>query len=86
VSTRASNIGGARIALRTHLEQADFGTPGYSGPCPPKGDKPHRYQFTLLAVDMDKLPVDENISGAVVGFNPHFHTLGKAAFTATYGR
>src|SRR6266540_6954079 len=25
--------------------RTDFGKPGYGGPCPPKGDKPHRYVF-----------------------------------------
>ena len=24
---------------------------GYTGPCPPQGDGPHRYRFTLYAVD-----------------------------------
>ena len=24
------------------LIRADFGTPGYGGPCPPQGDKPRR--------------------------------------------
>ena len=70
-------------ALQT---RTDFGAPGYGGPCPPKGDKPHRYQFTLFALDVDKLPVDADASGAVVGFNLHFHTLAKAAFTGLYGR
>jgi Raf kinase inhibitor-like YbhB/YbcL family protein len=27
-----------------------FGRGGWSGPCPPKGDKPHRYVFTLYAL------------------------------------
>jgi Raf kinase inhibitor-like YbhB/YbcL family protein len=27
----------------------DFGAPGYGGPCPPAGDKPHHYHFTLRA-------------------------------------
>ncbi len=70
-------------ALQT---RTDFGAPGYGGPCPPKGDKPHRYQFTLFALDVDKLPVNADASGAVVGFNLHFHTLAKATFTGLYGR
>ena len=27
-----------------------FGKLGYSGPCPPKGDKPHRYVITVYAL------------------------------------
>ena len=30
--------------------RTDFGVPGYGGPCPPEGDHPHRYIFTLFAV------------------------------------
>ena len=70
-------------ALQT---RTDFGVPGYGGPCPPKGDKPHHYHVTVFAVDVDKLDVDENASAAVVGFNLHFHTLGKATLTGLYGR
>jgi Raf kinase inhibitor-like YbhB/YbcL family protein len=28
----------------------DFGKPGYGGPCPPRGDRPHRYRFRLSAL------------------------------------
>jgi Raf kinase inhibitor-like YbhB/YbcL family protein len=45
-------------AAATHLTRAteakqgenSFGKRGYNGPCPPKGDKPHRYVFTLYAL------------------------------------
>ena len=71
----------------TVQSRTDFGVPGYGGPCPPKGDKPHRYIFTLFAVDVDKLQVPgPDVSAAVVGFMLHFHTLGKATFTGKYGR
>jgi len=33
----------------------DFGRPGYGGPCPPVGHGPHRYFFTLYAVDVPSL-------------------------------
>jgi len=65
--------------------RTDFGVPGYGGPCPPKGDKPHRYIFTLFAVDVDKLDADANASAAVVGFNLHFHTLAKATLIGKWG-
>jgi Raf kinase inhibitor-like YbhB/YbcL family protein len=64
----------------------DFGAPGYGGPCPPKGDKPHRYIFTLYALDADKLDIPASATAAYVGFNIHAHTVGRAAFTARYGR
>jgi Raf kinase inhibitor-like YbhB/YbcL family protein len=66
----------------------DYGFDGYGGPCPPTGDKPHHYQITVFAVDVDKLPdaKDKNVSAAVVGFDLHFHTLAKATLTGMYGR
>ena len=66
--------------------RTDFGTPGYGGPCPPKGDKPHHYRFTIFALDTDKLDTDENSSPAFVGFNVHFHTLAKATLMGRWGR
>jgi Raf kinase inhibitor-like YbhB/YbcL family protein len=65
--------------------RTDFGVPGYGGPCPPKGDKPHHYIFTLFAVDVEKIDADENASAAFVGFNLHFHTLAKATLTGLWG-
>jgi Raf kinase inhibitor-like YbhB/YbcL family protein len=65
--------------------RTDFGAPGYGGPCPPKGDNPHHYHFTIFAVDLDKIDADENSTGATVGFNLHFHTLAKASLTGTRG-
>jgi Raf kinase inhibitor-like YbhB/YbcL family protein len=68
--------------------RTDFGGAGYGGPCPPPGDKPHRYQITVFAVDVDKLPdaKDTSASAALVGFDLHFHTLAKATLTGMYGR
>jgi len=89
VTKLAKNAGNlsAKLAPKMSLQtRTDFGAPGYGGPCPPKGDAPHHYIFTVFAVDTDKLPVNANSSAAFVGFNLHFHTLGKATITATYGR
>jgi hypothetical protein len=59
--------------------RTDFGKPGYGGPCPPEGDHPHRYLFTVHAVSVDALPVEADTSAAVVGFQLNFNTLAKAS-------
>jgi Raf kinase inhibitor-like YbhB/YbcL family protein len=66
--------------------RTDFGPPGYGGPCPPAGDQPHRYLFTVYALDIDKLGVSEAASPAMIGFVMHSHILGKAILQVTYGR
>ena len=62
----------------------DFGYAGFGGACPPPGDKPHRYQFTVWALNTDALPIDSNASGALVGFMLNRHVIAKAELTATY--
>jgi Raf kinase inhibitor-like YbhB/YbcL family protein len=64
--------------------RTDFGAPGYGGPCPPAGDHPHRYVFTLHAVGLDRLPVTADTSAAVVGFQLHFNTLDKASLMGLF--
>jgi Raf kinase inhibitor-like YbhB/YbcL family protein len=70
-------------ALQT---RTDFGAPGYGGPCPPAGDHPHRYLFTVSAVGTEALPVKPDTSAAVVGFQLNFNTLAKAAVMGLYKR
>ncbi|ANI61186.1 kinase inhibitor [Pseudomonas sp. GR 6-02] len=50
------------------------------------GDKPHRYQFTVWALKVDKLPLDSQASGALVGYMLNANALAKATITSTYGR
>jgi Raf kinase inhibitor-like YbhB/YbcL family protein len=70
-------------ALQT---RTDFGAPGYGGPCPPEGDHPHRYLFTLFAVKEATLPVEADTMPAVVGFMLNFNTLEKASLMGLYKR
>ena len=51
-----------------------------------RAGKPHRYVFSLYALDIDKMDVPNDASGALVGFNIGAHTVGKAVITAQYGR
>jgi Raf kinase inhibitor-like YbhB/YbcL family protein len=66
--------------------RTDFGTGGYGGPCPPPGDKPHHYYFTIYALDIDKIDADQNASPAFIGYNIHFHTLAKGRLLGRFGR
>jgi Raf kinase inhibitor-like YbhB/YbcL family protein len=72
----AGNEGG-KLPAEALQTRTDFGKPGYGGPCPPAGDHPHRYFFTVFAVK-DKLGVTADTSAAVVGFQLHFNTLDRA--------
>jgi len=66
--------------------RTDYGKPGYGGPCPPEGDKPHRYIFTLYAMKDSKLKLNNDSSGAMVGFTLNAKMIAKTSFTAKYGR
>ncbi len=66
--------------------RTDFGAPGFGGACPPKGDKPHRYIFTVYALKTDKLDVPADGTAALAGFMINANKLGQASFTAKYGR
>jgi len=66
--------------------RTDFGAAGFGGACPPPGDKPHRYIFTVHALKTDKIEVPADASAALVGFMVNANRLGKASFEARYGR
>ena len=64
----------------------DFGNAGYGGPCPPPGDKPHHYIFTVYALKVPSIDVPANASAAMVGFNLNANKLATAKLTALYSR
>jgi Raf kinase inhibitor-like YbhB/YbcL family protein len=66
--------------------RTDLGEDAYHGPCPAKGDPSHRYVFTVYALNVAKLPVPADSSGAMVTSVAQDHLLGKAVFVAHYGR
>ena len=86
LSVGAGTPDGSSAPQGTVQSITDFGQPGYGGPCPPQGDKPHRYIFTVHALKVDQLPLKKEASGAMVGYYLNQNTLGKASLTATYGR
>jgi len=76
------------FAIKDGMTQVrnDFGVYKFGGPCPPQGDKPHRYIFTIHALGVDKLPLESGATAALAGFMINKNTLAKASFEARYGR
>ncbi len=66
--------------------RTDFGTHAFGGACPPKGDKPHRYIFSVHALKIEKIDAPFDSSAALIGFMINANSLGKASFTAKFGR
>jgi Raf kinase inhibitor-like YbhB/YbcL family protein len=61
------------------------GEPGYLPPCPPAGDDPHRYRFTLYALDapmvLDLFPTAENLRDAI-----RSSVIARTRLVGRYGR
>jgi Raf kinase inhibitor-like YbhB/YbcL family protein len=82
----AGNPMSGKLPAGSLMTRTELGLSGYLGPCPPEGDHPHRYLFTVFAVGVEKLGVTADTSPAVVGFNLHFNTLAKAEIMGLYKR
>lgn len=57
---------------------------GWYGPQPPKGHGPHRYNFTVLALDVDNIDRKEEQSKAYTSFMLWHHTIDKKTITVTF--
>lgn len=77
---------GAGLPAGAAQGRSDFGSAAFGGACPPQGDKPHRYIFTLYALKTDKIDVPADASAALIGFMIHANQLGKATLQTKYGR
>jgi len=89
VTEVAAGIGdstGQRLPPGSIQGRTDFGSHNFGGACPPQGDKPHRYIFTVYALKIEKIDVPSDASAALIGFMINGNSLGKASFTAKYNR
>ena len=75
--------------LREHVGgkalRNSFGRAEYGGPCPPAGDGPHRYVFTLYALDVSALDMHGRTRQALER-SLHVHTLVTARLMGRYER
>lgn len=85
LATGAGGTGG-ELPAGAVQGRTDFGSAVYSGPCPPPGDKPHHYVFTVYALKTEKLDVPASASAAMIGFSINAGKIASATFTALYGR
>ncbi|MEO7640759.1 MAG: YbhB/YbcL family Raf kinase inhibitor-like protein [Ramlibacter sp.] len=86
LAANAGAAGGANLPKGAMPVRGDFGVAAWGGVCPPEGDKPHRYIFTVHALNTDKLEIPADATAALAGFMINSNALGKASFTAKYGR
>jgi Raf kinase inhibitor-like YbhB/YbcL family protein len=82
----AGAVGGANLPKGASHVRIDYGVAGWGGLCPPQGDKPHRYIFTVHALKVEKLDIPADATAALAGYMINAHALNKASFTAKYGR
>jgi Raf kinase inhibitor-like YbhB/YbcL family protein len=50
IPAQTAGVGDGRLPSGAKDGANDFGGTGYGGPCPPEGDGPHRYEFTVYAL------------------------------------
>jgi len=84
--TNAGVSGGANLPEGAVHGRSDFGTYGFGGACPPVGDDPHRYIFTVHALSVESLDLPEDATAALIGYMVNANTISKTSVTATYGR
>ena len=63
-----------------------YGSEGFGGACPPKGDKPHRYIFTVYALNTEHIDQGSDARPELIGFFINSHAIAKASIMAYYGR
>lgn len=63
----------------------DWGESVYGGMAPPEGDEPHRYHFSVYALDLDSLGVDETTTYAKFRFLIRGHVLAMGTLTGRFG-
>jgi len=63
-----------------------FASKGFGGACPPKGNKAHRYIFTVFAMDTETIEQNAEARPELIGFFLNNHAIAKASIMAYYGR
>jgi Raf kinase inhibitor-like YbhB/YbcL family protein len=82
----SGSVDGKALPAGSAQGRTDFGSAAFGGACPPQGAKAHRYIFTVYALKTDKIEVPADATAALIGYMINANQIGKASFTAKYGR
>lgn len=81
----AGRADGSNLPVGATQIATDFGSPGWGGPCPPVGDKPHRYHFCLYALKVERLDVSGG-TASLAGYMVNGNAISKAKLTGKFAR
>jgi hypothetical protein len=85
LAKNAGKADGSNLPVGAAQVNTDFGGPGWGGPCPPVGDKPHRYVFTVYALKTERLDVSGG-TASLAGYMVNGNAIGKATLIGKFGR
>ena len=80
----AGSSDGSGLPAGAFSVRNDYGTKDFGGAAPPPG-APHRYVFTVHALNTERLGIDSDVSPAVAGFNLTFATIARASTVPVFG-
>lgn len=86
LAANAGVIGGSGLPRGAIQLPTDYGEAAWGGVCPPQGDKPHRYVFTVYALKTETVKLPANAKASTTEPVLYTDAIGKASFTARYGR
>lgn len=86
LSEDAGNRSGRHLPPRAVQVRTSFGDSAYGGACPPVGDKPHRYVFTVYAMKVARIALASSASAASASLFINANALDRATLVARYGR
>jgi Raf kinase inhibitor-like YbhB/YbcL family protein len=85
----ASTADGAKLPSGSRQIANDYvgmtGSAAWGGPCPPKGQKAHRYNFTVYALKVDKLDLPPAATASQAGFFVNLNAIDKAQLSISSG-
>ena len=86
LKANAGNLESGLAPTGSVQSTTSFGHQGFGGACPPEGDRPHAYIFTVYALSIESIDLESNAPPAMVGYYLNANALAKASLISYYGR